>query len=137
VAIVKQRLDWAAAYIDEPHWCQRTAHQLGFDSVAFIKKDINPYFPVRLAVSGAPATLEATALVSLIRRTLAFCRCDRLMLNVTGGRLAFALGEPAYARVGGIYWESHEPITTQILQQLEELGLPLATVLHETHDITA
>jgi hypothetical protein len=30
---VDQRLHWAATYIDEPHWCERTAHRLGFASV--------------------------------------------------------------------------------------------------------
>jgi hypothetical protein len=58
------------------------------------------------------------------------------MLDLTGGRLAVALGEPAYARVG-VNWESREPITALMLEQLEELGLPLATVLHETHGIAA
>jgi hypothetical protein len=43
----------------------------------------------------------------------------------------------AYAQVDGVSWESREPISAQTLQQLEELGLPLATVLHETSAITA
>jgi hypothetical protein len=60
-----------------------TARQLGFASVSFVKADVNRYFPVRLAVRGEPATLEAGALVSVIRRTLTFRRCDRLMVDLT------------------------------------------------------
>jgi hypothetical protein len=130
-AAVDQRLYWAAAYIDEPHWCERTARQLGFASIEFVKNKINPYFPVYLAVRGEPATLEAAALVSVIRRALAFRRCDRLMLDLTGGRLSITLGDMAYARIHGISWESREPISAQTLQQLEELRLPIATVLHQ------
>jgi hypothetical protein len=92
---------------------------------------------VRLAVRGEPATLEAAALVSVIRRALMFRRCDRLMLDLTGGRLSIALGDMAYAQVNGVSWESREPIRAQTLQQLEELGLPLATVLYEASGITA
>jgi hypothetical protein len=136
-ALVDQRLHWAASYIDEPHWCERTAFQLGFASVSFVKGDVNRHFPVRLAVRGEPATLEAAALVSMIRRALTFRRCDRLMLDLTGGRLSIALGDMAYAQVDGISWESREPISAQTLQQLEELGLPLATVLYGTSGITA
>ena len=136
-AAVDQRLHWAASYIDEPHWCDRTARQLGFASVRFVKSDVNRHFPVRLAVRGGPATLEAAALVSVIRRALTFRRCDRLMLDLTGGRLSIALGDMAYAQVDGVSWESREPISAQTLQQLEELGLPLATVLYETSAITA
>jgi hypothetical protein len=136
-ALVDQRLHWAASYIDEPHWCERTAYQLGFASVSFVKGDVNRHFPVRLAVRGEPATLEAAALVSMIRRALTFRRCDRLMLDLTGGRLSIALGDMAYAQVDGISWESREPISAQTLQQLEELGLPLATVLYGTSGITA
>jgi hypothetical protein len=136
-AAVDQRLHWAAAYLHEPHWCERTARQLGFASVDFVKDKINPYFPVHLAVRGEPATLEAAALVSVIRRALIFRRFDRLMLDLTGGRLSITLGDMAYAQVHGISMESREPISTRTLQQLEELGLPLASVLYETSDITA
>jgi hypothetical protein len=136
-AAVDQRLHWAAAYIDEPHWCERTARQLGFASISFVKGDVNWHFPVRLAVHGEPATLEAAALVSVIRRALTFRRCDRLMLDLTGGRLSIALGDMAYAQVDGVSWESREPISAQTLQQLEELGLPIATVLYEASGITA
>jgi hypothetical protein len=136
-AAVQQRLRWAANYIDEPHWCKRTARQLGFSSVGFIKGDINRHFPVRLAVRGEPATLEAPALVSVIRRALTFRRCDRLMLDLSGGRLSIALGDVAYVQVDGVSWESREPISSQTLEQLEELGLPLAVVLYETDGITA
>jgi hypothetical protein len=136
-AAVQQRLRWAANYIDEPHWCKRTARQLGFSSVGFIKGDINRHFPVRLAVRGEPATLEAPALVSVIRRALTFRRCDRLMLDLSGGRLSIALGDVAYVQVDGVSWESREPIGSQTLEQLEELGLPLAVVLYETDGITA
>jgi hypothetical protein len=136
-AAVDQRLHWAAGYVDEPHWCERTARQLGFARVSFVKGDVNRHFPVRLAVCGELATLEAAALVSVIRRTLTFRRCDRLMLDLTGGRLSIALGHMVYAQVGGVSWESREPITAQTLQQLEELRLPLATVLYEASNITA
>jgi hypothetical protein len=136
-AAVDQRLQWAAAYLDEPHWCERTARQLGFASVDFVKDKINPYFPVHLAVRGEPATLEAAALVSVVRRALMFRRYHRLMLDLTGGRLSITLGDMAYAQVDGVSWESREPISTQTLQQLEELGLPLATVLYEATGITA
>jgi hypothetical protein len=136
-AAVDQRLHWAAAYIDEPHWCERTARQLGFASVSFVKGDVNRHFPVRLAVRGEPATLEAAALVTVIRRALMFRRCDRLMLDLTGGRMSIALGNIAYAQVDGVSWESREPISAQTLEQLEELGLPLATVLYVAGGITA
>jgi hypothetical protein len=136
-AVVEQRLHWAAAYIDEPHWCERTARQLGFASIGFVKGDVSRYFPVRMVVRGEPATLEAAALVSVIRRALTFRRCDRLMLDLNGGRLSIALGDMAYARVNGVSWESREPISAQTLQQLEELGLPIATVLYEAGGITA
>jgi hypothetical protein len=59
------------------------------------------------------------------------------MLDLTGGRLSIALGDMAYAQVDGVSWESREPISAQTLQQLEELGLPLATVLYEASGITA
>jgi hypothetical protein len=136
-AAVGQRLHWAATYIDEPHWCERTARQLGFTSVGFVKSDVSRYFPVRLTVRGEPAALGATALVSVILRALAFRRCDRLTLDLTGGRLSVTLGDLAYAEVDGVSWESREPITAELLAQLEQLGLPLTTVLHETHGITA
>jgi hypothetical protein len=113
-----------------------TARQLGFASVSFVKADVNRYFPVRLAVRGEPATLEAGALVSVIRRTLTFRRCDRLMVDLTGGRLSIALGDVVYADIDGVSWESREPINAQTLAQLEELGLPLATVLYEARDLT-
>jgi hypothetical protein len=73
----------------------------------------------------------------VIRRALMFRRCDRLMLDLTGGRLSIALGDMAYAQFNGVSWESREPIRAQTLQQLEELGLPLATVLYEASGITA
>jgi hypothetical protein len=136
-AEIEQRLHWAATYIDEPHWCERTAHQLGFTSVGFVKGDVNWRFPVRVVVHGESAALNAAPLVSLVRRALSFRRCDRLMLDLTGGRLSLTLGGPAYAEINGVSWESREPISAQILEQLEELGLPLTAVLDETDDMTA
>jgi hypothetical protein len=59
------------------------------------------------------------------------------MLDLTGGRLSIALGDVAYAQVNGVSWESREQISAQTLQQLEELGLPIATVLSEASGITA
>jgi hypothetical protein len=41
-----------------------------------------------------------------------------------------------YADIDGVSWESREPINAQTLAQLEELGLPLATVLYEARDLT-
>jgi hypothetical protein len=136
-AEIEQRLHWVATYIDEPHWCERTADQLGFTSVGFVKGDVNWRFPVRVVVHGEPAALNAAPLVSLVRRALSFRRCDRLMLDLTGGRLSLTLGGPAYAEINGVSWESREPISAQILEQLEELGLPLTAVLDETDDMTA
>jgi hypothetical protein len=59
------------------------------------------------------------------------------MLDLTGGRLSIGLGDVAYAQVNGVSWESREPISAQTLQQLEELRLPIATVLYDTSGLTA
>ena len=127
---VQDRLQWAAAYIDDEHWAQRQQRDLGFQHVRLTRLSVSPRFGVTLEVSGGDASLDAAALVSLVRQALAYRRTDGAIVKLGDQiRLSVKIGEPVWARVHDEMLCTPEQIDLDGLAELERQGISFAHVL--------
>ena len=55
---IRDRLQWAAAYIDDENWATQQERDLGFEHVQLTKRDVSRRFGVTLQVSGDDALLD-------------------------------------------------------------------------------
>jgi hypothetical protein len=127
---IRDRLQWATAYIDDERWAARQEQDLGFDHVRLTKLDFNRRFGVTLEVSGDEATLDDSQLVSLVRQALAYRKTDGAIVELGAKtRLSVKLGEPVWVRVGEQTLCTPNNVDLDDLAELERQGVSFARVL--------
>ena len=135
---VQDRLQWAAAYIDDEHWAQRQQRDLGFQHVRLTHLRVSHGFGVTLEVSGGHASLNDTALVSLVRQALAYRRTNGAIVELSDQiRLSVKIGEPVWARINGETSCAPEAIDLDGLAELERNGVSFASVLVPTQQVAS
>jgi hypothetical protein len=135
---VRNRLQWAAAYIDDEHWARRQQRDLGFEHVRLTKLGVSQRFGVTLEVSGGEASLNDAALVSLVRQALAYRRTDGAIVKLGEHiRLSVKLGEPVWARVNDETLCTPDTIDLDGLAELERHGVSFASVLAPTRQVAS
>jgi hypothetical protein len=82
---IRDRLQWAAAYIDDEKWAERQERDLGFEHVRLTKLAVNPRFGVTLQVSGVAASLDDARVVSLLRQRSPIARPMARSLSSASG----------------------------------------------------
>jgi len=120
-AAVEDRLLWACEYIDDEHWCLKQQQELGLEKVVLTHEQFNPRFGITLAVP--EATVDEPQLVPLVRQALAYRKVDGAVVELLGDRIAIYLGEPIYARVRGVVYESVAPAGVARLAELQQNGV--------------
>jgi hypothetical protein len=130
-AQIQERLVAVSSYIDDEHWCQRRAEQLGFADVR-ISRSGNPLYPVDLQVKGANGLLEDPRLVSLVRDALAYRSEQGIRLRAGSDILTLSLGRPMYGLVGGADVETLDRVDSDSLGQLEASGHPFGFLLERS-----
>jgi hypothetical protein len=127
---IRDRIKWAAAYIDDERWAARQERDLGFDSVRLTKLDFSRRFGVTLEVSGGEATLDDSQLVSLVRQALAYRKTDGAIVELGAKtRLSVKLGEPVWVRVDEQELCTPNNVDLDDLAELERQGVSFARVV--------
>ena len=127
---VHNRLQWAAAYIDDEHWAQRQESKLGFQHVRLTHLSVSQRSGVTLDVSGGDASLDDAALVSLVRQALAYRKTDGAIVKLGEQiRLSVKIGEPIWARVNEETQCIPNAIDPTLWRELERHGVSFARVL--------
>jgi hypothetical protein len=134
----RNRLQWAATYIDDRYWAQRQQRDLGFQHVRLTNLDVSHRFGVTLEVSGNDASLDNAALVSLVRQALAYRRTDGAIVKLGEQiRLSVKVGEPVWARVNDETLCTPDAIDLDDLAELERHGVSFARVLAPTQQVAS
>jgi hypothetical protein len=135
---VADRLQWAAAYIDDEHWTAKQEDDLGFEHVRLTKIGVNPRFGMTLEVSGDGASLDESRLVSLLRQALAYRKTDGAVIELgEQTRLSVKLGEPVWARVGDRTFRTPSDVDMEDLAELERQGVGFGRVLQPADQVAS
>jgi hypothetical protein len=127
---IRERLKWAAAYIDDEHWAAKQERDLGFERVRLTKIGVSPRFGITLEVAGDGALLNESRLVSLVRQALAYRKTDGAIIELgEQTRLSVKLGEPVWARTGEQTFCTPSDVDLDDLAELERQGVSFAHVL--------
>lgn len=117
-------------FVDNDTWCKRLAEELGLQSIAL---DLNRNATVRAAVTvrGSTNPLEDVRLLTVARRFLDFKHLPAVALFSGTERdvLIFEPGQPARAMVGGVPHRSSQPVSPELLEQIERQGGSWADLL--------
>jgi hypothetical protein len=135
---VQARIEWAANYLDDPHWCERTGARLGLD-LRLSQDGLAAGFDYLIDVRGLNGLLDDQRAVELLVSFLAHKSVPGVILGVRGteDRIALNDGESAFARVRGQSSESIGALWVSELQSLHGAGrslqaaFPLASTDHQ------
>jgi hypothetical protein len=127
---IRERLRWAATYLDDEHWAAKQERDLGFDRVRLTAKGFDRRFGITLEVFGDGASLDEARLVSLVRQALAYRKTDGAIVEVGADvRLSVKLGDPVWARIGEDEFCTAGSLDLDDLADLEQQGVSFARVL--------
>jgi hypothetical protein len=127
---IRDRLRWAATYLDDEHWAAKQEHDLGFDRVRLTAKGFDRRFGITLEVLGDGTSLDEPRLVSLVRQALAYRKTDGAVIEVgEETRLSVKLGEPVWARIEENEFCTPGSLDLDDLAELERQGVSFARVL--------
>jgi hypothetical protein len=127
---IRERLQWAATYLDDEHWAAKQERDLGFNRVRLTAKGFDRRFGITLEVLGDGASLDEPRLVSLVRQALAYRKTDGAVVEVgKEARLSVKLGEPVWARTGDEDFCTPNNLDLNDLANLEQQGVSFARVL--------
>lgn len=127
---IRDRLQWAAAYIDDENWAARQERDLGFEDVRLTRRDVNRRFGVTLQVSDDGASLDDARVVSLVRQALAYRKTDGAIVELgEQTRLSVKLGEPVWARIDEQSLCTSDAVDLDDLAELERQGVSFARIL--------
>ena len=89
-------------------------------------------------MSGGHASLNDSALVSLVRQALAYRRTNGAIVELSDQiRLSVKIGEPVWARINGETSCTPEAIDLDGLAELERNGVSFASVLVPTQQVAS
>ncbi len=128
---VANRLEWAACYIDDPHWCLAVQRELGLRKVSIRADQQHPLYDITIEVQGVADSLGDARLVALMQRALDYRHGRGIVLRLPDGRLSVHLGDLAYARFGPRDFAAKEPITRERLAEMQAKGAGWGAVLQE------
>lgn len=125
-AEVEERLLWSTTFIDDEHWCNKQARDLGLQRVALSHQSFNPRFGITLTVADS---LDNPGIVSLVRQALAYRHVNGAIVEAGSTRLSVYVGDYAYASMNGVIYQSPDLITQDRLVALERQGVSWMRVL--------
>lgn len=127
---VRARLDHAANYIDDDHWCAQAVTSWGFGSVA-LKPSGNPNVPLQLVVSDEGNWLRDPRYVGLARAALAYAKGSGIRLRVGADLLVLVPGTTLIGKVREVTVESDELLSLPLLDDLEARSVGFAATFDE------
>lgn len=128
---VRARLEHAANYIDDDHWCAQAVTSWGFASVA-LKPSGNPNVPLDLVVSDEGNWLRDPRYVGLVRAALAYVKGSGIRLRVGADLLVLVLGTTLIGKVRGVTVESDELLSLALLDDLEARAVGFGATFDES-----
>ena len=130
VSDISERLTWAASHIDDEHWCDKIERDYELSGVTLARD--HPHFGLTIAIDGLSEPLTDSRIVSVARQAVDYAKTDSVILAVADGKVSIRIDGDAFARVHGIEYESVEPVTHELLEQLEATGAGVGAILRAT-----
>jgi len=126
---MKERLSWAATYLDDFHWCQRTARQLDLEDIRLTTDRVAGSYGVTLEVRGLSEGVADPRLIRLVRQALDYRHVNGAVVSFNGDKVSIAISKPIAARVHGSVIRSAATVTDDLLASLEAGGLGVDALL--------